>query len=173
MLNSKAILVTAAFGLAIGGASSALARSDPQTDSDKAQYELAQGNYWMATNLQKRVVAAAPTVENRFNLATAYQETGRLNTAKAYYRTLATEGEGAVMEQGWRSRSFDIGMESADRLLYIDWLQNGATRHSGAVAATEAASNVSATVGGATKGDAEVTDEQARALDRQARAATR
>ncbi|USQ94749.1 hypothetical protein [Caulobacter sp. RL271] len=173
MLNSKAILVTAAFGLAIGGASSALARSDAQTNSDKAQYELAQGNYWLATNLQKRVVAEAPTVVNRFNLATAYQQTGRLNTAKSYYQALATEGEGVGMEQGWRSRNFDVGMTSADRLLYIDWLQNGATRRGGAVAATEAASNVSATVGGAGNGDAEVTDEQARALDRQARAAIR
>lgn len=169
MLNSKAILVTAALGLAVGGASSAMAR-DAQTASDKAQYELAQGNYWMATNLQKRVVAEAPTVVNRFNLATAYQQTGRLNTAKAYYQTLAAEGEGVGMEQGWRSRNFDVGMTAADRLLYIDWLQNGATR-GGAVAATEAATNVSATIGG--NGDAEVTDEQARALDRQARLAAR
>jgi len=171
MLNSKAILVTAAFGLTLGGASAALARADGQTLSDKAQYELAQGNYWMATNLQKRVVAEAPTVVNRFNLATAYQQTGRLNTAKTYYQALSTEGEGVGMEQGWRSRNFDVGMTSADRLLYIDWLQNGATRRSGAVAAGEAATNVSATVGG--NGDAEVTDEQARALDRQARAAIR
>lgn len=172
MMNSKAILVTAALGLAIGGASSAVAR-DAQTTSDKAQYELAKGNYWMATNLQKRVVAEAPTVVNRFNLATAYQETGRLNTAKTYYETLATEGEGVGMEQGWRSRNFDVGMTAADRLLYIDWLQNGAARGGGAVAATEAASNVSATVGANGSGDAEVSDEQARALDRQARLAAR
>ncbi|MGH1558597.1 hypothetical protein ACRAWD_14600 [Caulobacter segnis] len=116
-------------------------------------------------------MAAEPSVQNRFNLATGYQRTGRIETAKRYYQALSTEGEGTIMEQGWRSRSFDVGMTSADRLLYIDWLQNGASRRSGAVAAGEAATNVSATVGG--NGDAEVTDEQARALDRQARLATR
>lgn len=172
MHNSKAVLISAAIGtLSIGAASSALAQSSPQVLSDKAQYEFAAENNWIATNLQKRVVAAEPSIQNRFNLATGYQRTGRIETAKGYYQTLANEGEGTVMEQGWRSRNFDVGMASADRLLYIDWLQNGATRRSGAVAAGEAATNVSATVGG--NGDAEVTDEQARALDRQARAATR
>jgi hypothetical protein len=169
MMNSKAVLISSAIGtLAIGAASSALAGSSPQTLSDKAQYEFAAENNWIATNLQKRVVDAAPTIPNRFNLATGYQRTGRLETAKGYYQTLAVEGEGVGMEQGWRSRNFDVAMTSADRLLYIDWLQNGAARRSGAVAAGEAATNVSATVGG--NGDAEVTDEQARALDRQARA---
>lgn len=168
MKNSRAILITAAIGmLTIGGANAAMAQADPQDLSDKALYEMAQGDYWIATNLQKRLVAVAPTVQNRFNLATAYERTGRLDTAKTYYRTLAREGEGTVMEQGWRSRSFDVGLESADRLLYIDWLQNGGTRGAGAVAAEAASSNVSATVGGAY----EVTDEQARALDRQARRA--
>ncbi len=172
MKNSKAVLISAMIGTsALGGASSALAQSSPQVLSDKAMYEFAAENNWIGTNLQKRVVAAEPSVQNRFNLATGYQRTGRLETAKRYYQALATEGEGTMMEQGWRSRDFDVGMESADRLLYIDWLQNGAARRSGAVAAGEAASNVSATVGGA--GDAEVTDEQARALDRQARAAIR
>lgn len=170
MRNSKAVLISATIGMfAVGAASTALARANPETLADKAMYEFAADNNWIGTNLQKRAVAAAPTVENRFNLATGYQRTGRLETAKGYYQTLATEGEGTVMEQGWRSRDFDVGMTSADRLLYIDWLQNGAARRSGAVAAGEAATNVSATVGGGA--DAEVTDEQARALDRQARAA--
>jgi hypothetical protein len=172
MRNSKAVLISATIGaLALGGASAALAQSSPQTLSDKAMYEFAAENNWIGTNLQKRVVAAEPSVQNRFNLATGYQRTGRIETAKQYYQALASEGQGTVMEQGWRSRDFDVAMASADRLLYIDWLQNGATRRSGAVAAGEAATNVSATVGG--NGDAEVTDEQARALDRQARAAIR
>jgi len=172
MRNSKAVLISATIGaLALGGASTALAQSSPQVLADKAMYEFAAENNWTGTNLQKRVVAAEPSVQNRFNLATGYQRTGRLDTAKRYYEALATEGQGSVMEQGWRSRDFDVGMASADRLLYIDWLQNGAARRSGAVAAGEAATNVSATVGGA--GDAEVTDEQARALDRQAHATIR
>ena len=130
---------------------------------------MARGNNWIATNLQKRATAAEPTIENRFNLATGYQLTGRLNTAKTYYQALATEGDGLRMERGWRGQNFDVAMTSADRLLYIDWLQNGAARTGGAVAATEAASNVSASVGGT--GEYEVTDEQARALDRRAHAA--
>lgn len=166
MTNSKAILITTVFALSIGAASSALAQ-DADKLSDKALFEMAQGNNWIGTNLQKRATALEPTVVNRFNLATGYQRTGRLNTAKTYYETLANEGQGTPMEQGWRARDFDAGMASADRLLYIDWLQNGARRGGGAVAATEAASNVSATVGGS--GEYEVTDEQARALDRQAR----
>lgn len=167
MTNSKAILITTALVLSIGAASSAMAQ-DADKLSDKALFEMAQGNNWIGTNLQKRATALEPTVVNRFNLATGYQRTGRLNTAKTYYQSLANEGQGTVMEQGWRARDFDAGLASADRLLYIDWLQNGARRSGGgAAAATEAASNVSATVGGS--GEYEVTDEQARALDRQAR----
>lgn len=134
MMNSKAVLIAAAIGtVTLGGAQAALAQSDPQVLSDKALYNMAQGDNWIATNQQKRVVAAAPTIQNRFNLATGYQRTGRLETAKTQYQALANEGEGTVMEQGWRSRNFDVGLESADRLLYIDWLQNGARRGSGEI----------------------------------------
>ena len=168
MTNSKAVLVTAAVGmLTLGSAHSALARTDARAEADKAMFEMARGNNWIATNLQKRATAAEPTIENRFNLATAYQRTGRLDTAKTYYQSLVREGEGVRMEQGWRADNFDVALESADRLLYIDWVQNGATRRSGAVSADVAASNVSATVGGS-GADQEVTDEQARALDRRA-----
>lgn len=168
MMNSKAILLTAAVGmLAMGSAHPALARTDARAEADKAMFEMARGNNWIATNLQKRATAAEPTIENRFNLATAYQRTGRLNTAKTYYQALSREGEGVRMAQGWRADNFDVALESADRLLYIDWIQHHAARGSGAVAAEAAASNVSATVGGA--GEYEVTDEQARALDRQAK----
>lgn len=170
MRNGKAILASSIItALAMGASGAAMAATDARAEADKALYEMARGNYWIATNFQKRATEAQPTIENRFNLATGYQSTGRLNTAKRYYETLAREGEGVRLERGWRAATFDVGMTSADRLLYIDWLQNGATRTGGAVAATEAASNVSATVGGS--GEYEVTDEQARALDRQARAA--
>ncbi|HJV42424.1 hypothetical protein [Caulobacter sp.] len=168
MTNSKAILASMVAGaLTLGSSHAALARVDASAQADKAMFEMARGNNWIATNLQKRATAAEPTIENRFNLATAYQRTGRLNTAKTYYQALASEGEGVRMEQGWRADNFDVALESADRLLYIDWVQNQAARGSGAVAADVAGSNVSATVGGA--GEYEVTDEQARALDRQAK----
>lgn len=168
MRNSKAILISAAIGaLAIGGAHAAFAQSAADEEADKALFEMASGNYWMATNHQKRAVALEPSLENRFNLATGYQRTGRLETAKTHYRTLAAEGEGRMMYTGWRADGFDVGLQAADRLLYIDWLQNGRARGSGAVAAEAAGTPVSATVGGT--GEYEVTDEQARALDRQAR----
>lgn len=166
MKNSKAVLVTAAIGmLAIGGGSSAIAQTDAQTLSDQAHFEFAANNNWIATNLQKRVVAEAPTIPNRFNLATGYLLTGRLQQARSQFQALSTEGEGTRMEQGWRSRNFDVGEASADRVMYIDWLRDSAIPRSGAVSADVVGTNVSATVGGD-----EVTDDQARALDRQAHA---
>ncbi|ADG09536.1 hypothetical protein B7G68_05295 [Caulobacter segnis] len=172
MRNGKAFLISAIAGaLTLGAAGAAFAASDAREDADKALFEIARGNNWLATNLQKRATAAEPTVENRFNLATGYQLTGRLNSAKTYYQSVARDGQGVTITRGWRADSFDAGLEAADRLLYIDWLQNGATRSGGAVDATQAATNVSATVGG--PGEYEVTDDQARALDRQARAVVR
>nr|WP_295111056.1 hypothetical protein [uncultured Caulobacter sp.] len=166
MKNSKAILlVTAACALSIGSASIALAQSSPQALSDQAQFEFAANNNWIATNLQKQVVAAAPTIQNRYNLATGYLLTGRLDQARSQFQALSVDGEGQGMEQGWRSRNFDVGMASADRVLYIDWLKNQRPATSGAMSADVVGTNVSATVG-----DYEVTDEQARALDRQAHA---
>lgn len=171
MRNSKLVCgLTIASTLMLGASSSALAQPTDRAQADRALSEMERGDNWIGTNLQKRAVATNPSIENRFNLATGYQRTGRIATAKAYYETLAAEGESVVLSPtSGRGRPFDAAMAAADRLLYIDWLENGATRAGGAVAATEAASNVSATVGGS--GDYEVTDAQARALDRQARAA--
>lgn len=173
MIKSKAILcASVAATLAMGATSAAVAGTDARAVADKALSEMANGANWIGTNLQKRAVAAEPSVENRFNLATGYQRTGRIVTAKTYYQALAADGQGVLLSpRGQSGRPFDASMAAADRLLYIDWLQNGATRTGGALAATEAASNVSATVGGS--GEYEVTDEQARALDRRARAIRR
>lgn len=166
MKNSKAVLITTTMAiLALGTASTALAQSSPQALSDQAQFEFASNNNWIATNLQKQVVAAAPTIPNRYNLATGYLLTGRLDQARSQFQALSVDGEGYGMEQGWRSRNFDVGIASADRVLYIDWLKNKTPAASGAISADVVGTNVSATVG-----DYEVTDEQARALDRQAHA---
>lgn len=166
MKNSKAVLITTTMAiLVLGTASTALAQSSPQALSDQAQFEFASNNNWIATNLQKQVVAAAPTIPNRYNLATGYLLTGRLDQARSQFQALSVDGEGYGMEQGWRSRNFDVGIASADRVLYIDWLKNKTPAASGAISADVVGTNVSATVG-----DYEVTDEQARALDRQAHA---
>lgn len=176
MGNSKAILITAAIGMfAISGAPTAYAQvTEGQLAADQARDEMARGNNWVGTNLQKRATTLEPTVENYFALATGYQRTDRLNTAKTYYQRLSATPEGVQLtapRYDGGTRTFDSAFEAADRLLYIDWLQNKAVRSNdgGAISAEAAATNVSATVGGA--GEYEVTDEQARALDRQARRA--
>lgn len=172
MANSKAILISAVAGmLALGASHAALAQTEGQTAAEQARTEMARGNNWVATNLQKRATTLEPTTENYFNLASGYQRTDRLNTAKTYYTSLAASAEGSTMTAplyNGGTRTFDVAYESADRLLYIDWVQNNAGRGAGggAASAEAAATNVSATVGGA--GEYEVTDEQARALDRQA-----
>lgn len=173
MTNSKAILISTAVGmLMLGGSALAQDASVPtegQQVAEQARVEMARGNDWMGTNLQKRATTLEPTDQNYFNLATGYQRTDRLNTAKTYYQSLAAHTEGETMTAPLRdggTRTFDTAFESADRLLYIDWVQNNAGRGvgGGAASADAAATNVSATVGGA--GEYEVTDEQARALDR-------
>lgn len=173
MANSKAILISTAVGmLMLGGAAfaqDASALTEGQQVAERAQAEMARGNDWMGTNLQKRATTLEPTTENYFNLASGYQRTDRLNTAKTYYTSLAARAEGETLTAplaGGGTRTFDVALESADRLLYIDWVQNNAGRGvaGGAASAEAAATNVSATVGGA--GEYEVTDEQARALDR-------
>ncbi len=167
MKNSNAILISAAIAvMTIGGAQAAMAQTEGQIEAGKAQAAMARGDNWIATNYQKRATALEPTVGNRFDLATGYQRTGRLNTAKGYYQNLANSNEAAAIPFRGPA-NFDLGMAAADRLLYIDWVQNGAARRGGVVSAETVGENVSATVGGS--GEYEVTDEQARALDRQAR----
>ncbi|PHY22853.1 hypothetical protein [Caulobacter sp. BP25] len=127
-----------------------------------------RGNDWLATNELKRAVEKDPSIKNRFNLATGYLRTGRWEQAKHYYETVVVEGGGKTLAAVGVARvpgvgpTFDVGMTAADRLLYIDWLQNRVARGSGAVSAELAATNAST---GAT--NYEVTDSQARALDRQ------
>jgi hypothetical protein len=155
-----------------GLASASLAQEAPASPPAQAQIQatealaaLEDGNNWIGTNKQKQAVALDPSIENRFNLAVGYQRTGRLAQAKTYYEDLTRDGLGAEMRATNSNRAFNVADESASRLAYIDWRTNGAARASGAVSADAASSNVSATVGG----DYEVTDAQARALDRRAR----
>ncbi len=48
---------------------------------------------WTATNLLERVVDADPTIKNRFNLATGYENTGRYQDALNIYSALLKDGE--------------------------------------------------------------------------------
>jgi hypothetical protein len=149
-------------------------RSQPLTET-VALTMMARGDNWAGTNAFKALVAKNDSALNRFNLATGYQRTGRLDQAKAIYRDLLTDGQftqiSAVGIKGRGVRTFNAADEAASRLLYIKWLQDGGSRRvaanqvSGAVSADTAGVFVSANEGGPT-GD--VSDEQAAILDRQA-----
>jgi hypothetical protein len=150
-------------------------RAQPLTETS-ALTMMAQGDNWTGTNAFKRLAAKNGSALNRFNLATGYQRTGRLDQAKALYRDLLVDGQfttiSAVAPQGRGARTFNASDEAASRLLYIQWLQEGGAKRiaaaplSGAVSADAVGAPVAATEGGRT-GD--VSDEQAATFDRLAK----
>lgn len=130
---------------------------------------MAWGDAWTAARLFKNAVAANPTAINRFNLATAYQGTGRLQDAAALYGPLLIDGRYIWVNANrdinnleLPGRRFNIAEESAHRLADI-----ARTVGSAAAAAKLAESNVggpaSTEVGGPARGA--VTDDRARQLD--------
>jgi hypothetical protein len=137
---------------------------------------MSKGSVWTATNALKRLVAADNSPMNRFNLATGYQRTGRIEQARSLYRELLVDGQTTTAtstpSQHAPSRVFNVADEAASRLLYLDWMTSETTRkvmarNSGAVSADVVGIDASATVGGPTYGD--VSDEAAKKFDRQAR----
>ncbi|MBO9560846.1 MAG: hypothetical protein J7515_19965 [Caulobacter sp.] len=147
--------------------------SPPLTDTE-ALAMLDRGDNWTGVNAFRRVVAKQGGVMNRFNLATGYQRTGRLDQAKAIYRDLLVDGEftTAVSSVSGGPSTFNVADEAASRLLYIQWLQNGGGRQlvrlsgSGAVSADSLGVPVAAIEGGG-----EVSDAEAAARDLAARRA--
>lgn len=137
---------------------------------------MSKGSIWSATNALKRLVATDNSPMNRFNLATGYQRTGRIEQARSLYRELLVDGRATTAtstpSRYAPSRVFNVADEAASRLLYLDWVTSDATRrtmarNSGAVSADVVGIDASATVGGPTYGD--VSDETAKELDRKAR----
>jgi hypothetical protein len=132
---------------------------------------MAQGDDWAGTNAFKKIVAKKGGPVDRFNLATGYQRTGRLNQAKAIYTDLLVDGRttmiSAIPIGGLGGRTFNAADEAASRLLYIQWLQSGGVRAKSASGVTSAdqLGVPAATIEGGPRG--EVTDAQAVALDRQ------
>jgi hypothetical protein len=147
-------------------------RALPLTDT-AALTMMERGENWSGTNAFKALTTKNASPLNRFNLATGYQRTGRLDQAKGLYEGLLLDGQftliSSVMPNG-RSRTFNASDEAASRLLYIQWLQKGGSRrvasasYSGAVSADAAGVPVAAVEG--PTGD--VSDEQAAILDRAA-----
>jgi hypothetical protein len=135
---------------------------------------MARGDNWTGTNALKAIVAKNNTPLNRFNLATGYQRTGRVDQARSLYQGLLTGGRNtnavAAPYKGLGgARTFNVATESASRLLYIQWLKDegarkAATRKSASAPAADAVGmDASANVGGPSSGD--VSDEKAMALD--------
>ena len=144
----------------------------PLTDT-AALTMMERGDNWTGTNAFKALTTKNATPLNRFNLATGYLRTGRLDQAKTLYEGLVTDGQytliSTVVPEG-RSRTVSAADEAASRLVYIQWLQKGGARrvasasYSGAVSADAAGVPVAAIEGPI--GD--VSDEQAAILDRAA-----
>jgi hypothetical protein len=107
-------------------ASRALAATggDDPALSDEAvgQTAIQWGNDWTGTNLFERAAAADPTILNRFNLAAAYQKTGRLERALTIYHALEKDGQYTWLisipeysQPDWVVR-FNVAEESARRI---------------------------------------------------------
>ncbi|HEX8471623.1 MAG TPA: hypothetical protein VF633_10955, partial [Brevundimonas sp.] len=81
------------------------------------------GDPYSAADVFEKAVAQRPTVEARFNLATAYARTARYQAAADLYRTVVANGQFTVLtldtEQGVsgsRPASFNAADEAAVRL---------------------------------------------------------
>ena len=145
-------------------------QAQPLTESSALQM-MGKGDDWAGTNAFKKIVAKNDSPANRFNLATGYQRTGRLDQARAIYTDLLVDGRLTMMSAipigGLGARTFNASDEAASRLVYIQWLQSGGMKSaslSGAVSADQLGVPVAAVEGGPR---GEVTDAQAAILDRQ------
>ena len=151
-------------------------KSSAKVSEAEALAMMAKGDNWAGTNALKSALVKNDTPLNRFNLATGYQRTGRVDQAQTLYQGLLKTGRttnAIASTPGFAepSRMFNLADEAASRLLYIAWLKKSGhapqsvARSSNAPSATgeSFASDASATVGGPTHGD--VSDAQALALD--------
>ncbi|MET0272675.1 MAG: hypothetical protein ABW360_06760 [Phenylobacterium sp.] len=130
---------------------------------------MAWGDKWTATNLFEEAAKKTGTIQNRFNLATGYQETGRLAEAAVLYRALLVDGQFTTFitpkdetDPKKRQRRFNVADESARRL--ADMGRSTAVPAAPAAVAGEAGQPAAVTV--ATGLDASpVSDASARRLD--------
>ncbi len=130
---------------------------------------MAYGDAWTATRLFKAAADANPTPINRFNLATGYQNTGRLQDAATLYGGLLVDGQFIwvtpnrdINNPDTPLRKFNIAEESARRLAAIARTV-GSPSAAAALAESNVGGSASTEVGGPKKGP--VTDERARQLD--------
>jgi hypothetical protein len=113
---------------------------------------LTSGDRWTGANMLEKAVDGYGDVSSRFNLATAYMQTGRYAQAGELYRGLVNDGQfvWATTRRDVRNqlppRRFNIADESARRLALIEGRTTYASAD-GAVAATAFGTNVAAVVG--------------------------
>lgn len=147
----------------------------PASAFSSAQASMAWGDRWTAANLFERSVEGRANALNRFNLAAAYQRTGRLEEAAANYRVVTEIGKyqwaSSVRDNAHQKvnvRRFNLADESARRLVRLDRpVSYAALANPGALSATDVGVQASATVGGAS---GRIPDQRAIALDAAAEA---
>jgi len=137
----------------------------------------AWGDRWTANNLLARAAVDNPTVIDRFNLAVAYEKTGRYADAAPIYRRLETDGRytwAVTMvddrDRAARDRRFNVARESAHRLAQLQ--QSVSALAPGAEASAQAAGDFATPVAavvvdpnnptGISNADAEARDAQGR-----------
>lgn len=137
----------------------ALARAadvHPMAIQETGAEAYAWGDKWTAANLFERSVDKDNSVVARFNLATAYAETGRLAEAAALYQVLVRDGQymWSVTNVDYRHRGarlvrFNIADESAARLAALRQRMTFASNTGpAALSATELGTPTAAIVGG-------------------------
>lgn len=147
------------------------AASDPSRAGGAGLASSAKGDNWIAANQFEEARAGYDSPLNRFNLAAAYESTGRSLEAAALYRTVLVDGRQTTIvvnrldaDAGGSNSKVNLADEARRRLAVIDARQ-------GQLAAPEFVVGASASpfVGGPAIG--RVTDAQALRLDEAARTA--
>ncbi|HEY8573137.1 hypothetical protein [Phenylobacterium sp.] len=134
-----------------------LANSAPSVAASRAHETtglalITSGDRWTGANMLEKAVDGYGDISSRFNLATAYMQTGRYAEAANLYRGLTNDGQfvWATTRRDVRNqlppRRFNIADESARRLALIEGRTTFASA-SGAVAAGAFGTPVAAVVG--------------------------
>lgn len=122
------------------------------------------GDRWTATNLFEHAEDGSDSVVRRYNLAQAYESTGRLSEAANLYRTLVADGQFKKVlarDESGRLMRANMADQAAERLAAIE-PQLAYASAEGAVAAGDLGTPVSATVGGPAGG---ISDAEAMRRD--------
>jgi hypothetical protein len=157
-------------GVVANGASAEHASRHSDNPETAAFASSAKGDNWIAANLFEQALAANDSLANRFNLAVAYESTGRASEAASLYRTVLrtpSDQTGRTLITADRNEAPSAAMAqySREHLTRID-----ARFGEPAPAGFEVGASASAFVGGPASG--RVSNADARRLDEDARSAS-